>query len=148
VTNAAHAIGTAMGSITVRLGPASEPPDIAFPEGETPAWICLLVGDTGCGIDEATMSRIFEPFFTTKGVGEGTGLGLSVVDGIVSSLGGRIDVKSAVDVGTTFTVYLPVRDDEDANVAPETPVSLSAIPGGNRSPAGGLSEGLNDRVMA
>ena len=58
-------------------------------------------------MDEATRRRIFEPFYTTRKVGEGTGLGLSVVHGIVTSHGGRIDVKSAPGEGTTFTIHLP-----------------------------------------
>jgi PAS domain S-box-containing protein len=70
-------------------------------------YACLAVKDSGSGIDEATLSRIFEPFFTTKKAGQGTGLGLSLVYAIVTDSGGAIDVKSAPEQGSTFTVYLP-----------------------------------------
>ncbi|HYL90608.1 MAG TPA: ATP-binding protein [Burkholderiales bacterium] len=68
----------------------------------------IAVSDTGCGIPEKDMQRIFDPFFTTKGVGQGTGLGLSVSHGIVEAHGGTIEVASKVDEGTTFRVYLPL----------------------------------------
>jgi len=101
VSNAAHAIGPHLGTITVELKSESE-------EGHGGApMIRLSVRDTGCGLDEATAARIFEPFFTTKPVGEGTGLGLSVVHGIVSEHGGRVSVTSSPGNGALFDVLLP-----------------------------------------
>jgi two-component system NtrC family sensor kinase len=68
----------------------------------------ISIVDTGCGIAENDLRRIFDPFFTTKGVGQGTGLGLSVSHGIVKAHGGAIEVESEVGVGTQFRVYLPL----------------------------------------
>jgi two-component system NtrC family sensor kinase len=65
------------------------------------------VTDTGSGIPAMNLNRIFDPFFSTKAVGRGTGLGLSICYGIIHNLGGRIEVASTVDVGTTFSVYIP-----------------------------------------
>ncbi|MCZ6644064.1 MAG: ATP-binding protein [Gammaproteobacteria bacterium] len=73
-------------------------------------YVVLRVADTGCGIDPETQRRIFDPFFTTKKLGEGTGLGLSTVFGIVSQHRGLVDVESVVGSGTTFRVYLPVSE--------------------------------------
>jgi len=68
----------------------------------------LVVADTGVGIPPAVLERIFDPFFSTRGVGEGTGLGLSLVHGIVIDLGGAIDVNSVAGKGTSFEIWLPV----------------------------------------
>ncbi len=70
--------------------------------------ICIRVSDDGCGIPPEVLPRIFDPFFTTKDVGQGAGLGLSVSHDIIRAHGGRIEVQSEVDVGSTFSVYLPL----------------------------------------
>jgi CheY-like chemotaxis protein len=72
------------------------------------AYVRLAVSDTGSGIPPAVLERMFDPFFTTKGVGEGTGLGLSLVHGIVAELGGAIDVATRPGEGTKFEIWLPV----------------------------------------
>ena len=105
--NAAHAIGDAMGRITVTL----HVDRCALPNGAEPAppvpCVHLVLHDTGCGMDPATLSRIFEPFFTTKLVGQGTGLGLSVAHGIVTQHGGRIELESRPGEGSRFDIILP-----------------------------------------
>ncbi|HSG90836.1 MAG TPA: ATP-binding protein [Pseudomonadales bacterium] len=73
------------------------------------AWVEVSVTDSGCGIAEADLARVTDPFFTTKPVGEGTGLGLSIVRQIIDEHGGRLDIASVPDVGTTITLQLPVQ---------------------------------------
>ncbi|WEX89655.1 two-component system VirA-like sensor kinase [Sinorhizobium garamanticum] len=84
----------------------------------------ITVRDTGRGIDRATLERIFEPFFTTKPAGQGTGLGLSTVHGIVGGHGGALNVKSRLGKGATFEVYLPRIEDAAAKAdhSPEPPL--------------------------
>jgi signal transduction histidine kinase/ActR/RegA family two-component response regulator len=95
-------------------------------------YVRLSVSDTGSGIPPAVLERMFDPFFTTKRVGDGTGLGLALVHGIVADFGGAIDVATQAGTGTTFTVWLPA--------AGETPRPLA-------EPAGELPHGNGETVM-
>jgi signal transduction histidine kinase/CheY-like chemotaxis protein len=87
-------------------------------------YVRLTVADAGGGIPPAILERIFDPFFTTKQVGDGTGLGLSVVHGIVSDLGGAIDVTSSVNRGTRFDIWLPVAGEAETPSRDEPPENL------------------------
>jgi CheY-like chemotaxis protein len=78
-----------------------------LPQMDAGSWLQLRVTDTGSGITPTLLDHVFEPFFTTKSPGKGNGLGLAQVHGIVGQHGGQITVESQVDVGTTFTIYLP-----------------------------------------
>ena len=108
-TNAAHAMKRIGGIIKIELTALelSEGDIPQYPELQPGHYVKLTVSDTGHGIDSDNIQKIFDPFFTTKSVNEGTGLGLSVVYGIVKSHGGAINVYSEPEQGATFNVYLP-----------------------------------------
>ena len=93
-------------------GAASQHPDL-----KPGAYVRLTVSDTGCGMDSKIVDRIFDPYFTTKQLSQGTGMGLAVVHGIVKSHGGSIMVTSTSDKGTTFDVFLPRIETEQAGEA-------------------------------
>ncbi len=99
------------------LRPGEAPP---LPMLGAGAWVRLIVADTGVGISPEGLERVFDPFFTTKGPGEGTGLGLAQVHGIVKQHGGEIGVTSVVGQGTTFTICLPA---QAVALQPETVLS-------------------------
>jgi PAS domain S-box-containing protein len=96
------------------------------PEMKPGKWVALTVSDSGVGITPDVLSHIFEPFFTTKGSGEGTGLGLSQVYGIVRQHNGFIDVRTETRNGSEFVVYLPsiVKGDDEAIVETDVPIPL------------------------
>ncbi|TCO80534.1 PAS domain S-box-containing protein [Plasticicumulans lactativorans] len=133
VTNAVHAM--AAGGVlrvaldTVRLDTAHIATTATVSAGE---YVVLEVADGGSGIPRDILEQIFDPFFTTREVGVGTGLGLSLVHGIVTDLGGAVDVASTPGVGSTFTVYLPRAGDADE-------------PGEDTAPA--LPRGRGERVL-
>jgi len=109
-TNAAHAMRERGGDLSLSLEDVD--PDTAFfsehPELAPGSYQKLTVGDSGVGMQPDVMARIFDPFFTTKQRGEGTGMGLSVVLGIVKSHKGAITVESRAGMGTTFHVFFPI----------------------------------------
>jgi len=109
-TNAYHAMRQDSGVLSVSLSSV----DISREDQKVGSlnlipggYLQLVISDTGCGMDHATIKRIFEPYFTTKKIGEGTGLGLAVVHGIVKSHKGHISVYSETGMGTSFNIYLP-----------------------------------------
>jgi len=108
-SNAAHAMRSSGGLLTLSLSSvvADAETAILFPDLPLATYIKLRVADTGHGIEPESLERIFDPYFTTKSVGEGTGLGLSVVQGILEGHGGRISVDSEPGIGTSFTLLLP-----------------------------------------
>lgn len=109
-TNASHAMEPDGGVLTVTLRQVTPPPELfrLHPHLAVGSYLELKVKDTGSGIPEEHLPYIFDPYFTTKELGEGTGLGLAVVHGIVKDYGGDIFVESILGKGTTFTILLPV----------------------------------------
>jgi two-component system cell cycle sensor histidine kinase/response regulator CckA len=129
-TNAAHAMKIKGGTLTVSMRQEllTECFTDRYPEMSPGFFVCISVEDNGDGIPPAVMGRIFDPFFTTKSKTEGTGLGLSVVHGIVSKLGGGIQAIS-IDKGSRFDVFLPC-----AAAADEHPIETSdTVPAGSET---------------
>lgn len=102
-TNGIQAIGTANGTLTITLTQANH-----FSGELSETFLCITISDTGIGIPEEHIQRIFDPYFTTKTVGDGAGMGLAVVSGIVKSHNGTIEVESTPGEGTQFRVCLPI----------------------------------------
>ena len=117
--NAEHAMREAGGVLEVSTDPVEvDDADAAcHPELQPGSYVRVRVRDTGSGIPAKALDRIFEPFFTTKTVGEGTGMGLAIVHGIITKHGGVIRAESAPEAGTTFTIYLPRLPDAAPNAA-------------------------------
>jgi signal transduction histidine kinase/ActR/RegA family two-component response regulator len=127
LSNAVQAVG-AGGSVRVRAASmeVSEARDCTVGHLQRGRYACIEVSDTGAGMSAAQVERIFEPFFTTKPVGAGTGLGLSLVHGIVLDHGAALEVRSRPGAGTTFSVYLPLTE-----AAPAQEPAPLAAPHGN-----------------
>jgi PAS domain S-box-containing protein len=121
-TNAAHAMREEGGILEIRLTNLDvKSGDFgAYPILSPGPYLKLTVSDTGHGMEPSVQERIFEPFFTTKKQGEGTGLGLSVVHGIVKDHGGHITVESQPRKGTSFHVFFPVAPEDGGAIAAET----------------------------
>ncbi len=117
-----------VGKITIETGKSSFDEaycadHVGFIPGE---FIRLVVSDDGCGMDQETLGKLFEPFFTTKKVGEGTGLGLATVYGIVKQNNGFVNVYSEPGQGTAFKIYLPIDGDRVEKLDIKTPAELPA----------------------
>ncbi len=125
-TNAGYVLKESGGIIKVGLSKIDADSKMALqiPDLEAGEYLNLVVQDNGPGMEKTTLDRIFEPFFTTKGPGEGSGLGLSVVHGIVKSHGGAITVQSEPGLGTVFEIYLPLIQDAALTEAEDEITSL------------------------
>jgi PAS domain S-box-containing protein len=133
--NAVHAMRDSGGVLTIEVEPVFRDTEFVATDVKLSpgSYVRVAVRDTGCGMDAATISRIFEPFFTTKDVGQGTGLGLSVVYGIVKGYGGGITVQSWLGAGSSFEVFLPlsqagsrIADQSGSTEIPDSPPILSS----------------------
>ena len=109
------------GHLTIETENFDNKKAIRFRDDLMPAghWVRIKITDTGCGISKENLSRIIEPFFTTKDVGQGTGLGLATVYGIIRQTDGFLDIQSEVGIGTTFSIYLPRLSEEEMAAATE-----------------------------
>lgn len=127
-TNAFHALPDEQGTITVTLDEISNNTDEVRKQAKPAAgnYLQLTVSDDGCGMDPVIQKSIFDPFFTTKEKEQGTGLGLSVVHGIVTDCGGTIRVKSEPGKGSTFTLLFPATETSSQETAP-----VVSLPCGN-----------------
>jgi CheY-like chemotaxis protein len=119
-TNAWHAMKERSGRLELKLEQVEVDSDLAEAQLQVRPgqFVRLSVSDTGLGMERATLSRIFEPFFTTKGPDQGTGLGLSVVHGIMKGHDGAVTVYSVPNEGTTFHLYFPAAAGEALDLAP------------------------------
>jgi two-component system cell cycle sensor histidine kinase/response regulator CckA len=113
------------GAVTIRTANHHQATPVVYGQDDMPAgeYVIIEVTDVGTGIPAEIIQRIFEPFFSTKEVGQGTGLGLSTVYGIVRQTGGFVDVQSTVGKGTQFTIYLPAHK-ADVNAKPPEPEDI------------------------
>ncbi|MFZ1984798.1 MAG: response regulator [Desulfatitalea sp.] len=129
-TNAAHAMRQAGGTLTVALADTHVDAQKALTHRDLKQghYVCLSVQDTGHGMDATTLERIFEPYFTTKRAGEGSGLGLAVVHGIVKNHKGAIMVESRPGAGTLFALYFPTSHEKPLTI--EQPSALGDLKGG------------------
>jgi len=117
---------------TLRISAKARTVDPAHPSQLQPGdYVCISVADSGVGMDEATLAHAVEPFFSTKGVGQGTGLGLSMVHGLTSQLGGALTIQSEAGTGTTIELWLPVSRAVSAPVdAPLQPAQVRPLAAG------------------
>ena len=128
-TNAIHAIGNAAGSVEVNTQAAHPDARLCERLGLAPGhYVSISVSDSGPGMDAATLQRVFEPFFTTKPVGQGTGLGLAVVHGVMRTHQGAVDVQSKPGEGCCFTLYFPVAEPVLLRPAGAAPYTAPALP--------------------
>ena len=137
-TNAIHAMDGKSGTIGIELGHnlQTSTAQVERRAGVRGQHVKITVSDTGAGIPAETLARVFEPFFTTKPVGQGTGLGLSVVHGIMHTHMGAVDVQSSPGNGSVFSLYFPVSDQS------AVPIATAEVPREKPSPNHGRGKRL------